>query len=423
MLVYNLKLLELIGIEFKSEKHYLHIMFFFEEEVELFWEIDEFTANCLTPFIQLDNNYKYRLSLNHTFDKLQNHHLGILTKTYLESSDKISFLCSEDFINALNTIKNIQNTADLDKLDFISRTLEENTEESKVEEIHEIIEVPEKSKKKFTYPLIFASSIILIILFSYFNQDHINKARSNEEVLAQSTNSDITMDLSQEETPNNTIDYLEEEDLLLDEPLIEEITKATLPSVILDNGESIYKIPEGKVALTFDDGPSKYSIDIMDVLNKYEVGATFFFTGSNAEKYPDYIRTIKSNGYSIGSHSMNHFDMKTISYKKQEYEITQSIKLLEDIVETEINLFRPPYGSVNKQIRDLVSENQYKLVLWNNDPEDWKTNDVDQIFTNIQNSNVSGSIMLLHESQAVIDALPRIIEYLQELNLEIVNLE
>ena len=63
------------------------------------------------------------------------------------------------------------------------------------------------------------------------------------------------------------------------------------------------------------------------------------------------------------------------------------------------------------------------MVLWNNDPKDWKTRNSDRILDDIQSSDVSGSIILLHESQAVIDALPNIVEYLQQFDLEIVNLK
>lgn len=184
-----------------------------------------------------------------------------------------------------------------------------------------------------------------------------------------------------------------------------------------------YDIPEGYVALTFDDGPSEYSVDIMKVLEKYEVGGTFFFIGYNVKKYSDYVQHIHAKGYSIGSHSINHANMITLSHEEQEKELVQSINLLRELTNEEIVLFRPPYGSYNKNLKDILTENQYKMVLWNNDPMDWKTRNPDKIFSDIKSSNVSGSIILLHESQAVIDALPSIIEYLQELDLKIVSLK
>lgn len=115
--------------------------------------------------------------------------------------------------------------------------------------------------------------------------------------------------------------------------------------------------------------------------------------------------------------------MKNLSYEKQKSELINSIEKLKEIINDDIVLFRPPYGSYNSQLVDIATENDCKIVLWNNDPQDWKTKDADKILESIVNSNTSGAIILLHESQAVIDCLPKIIEFLQEQNLEIVNLK
>lgn len=115
--------------------------------------------------------------------------------------------------------------------------------------------------------------------------------------------------------------------------------------------------------------------------------------------------------------------MKKLPYEKQKNEVMDCVEALKKIIDEDIILFRPPYGSYNKQLIDLVTDHEYKVVLWNNDPEDWKTKDADKILESIKNSNTSGAIILLHESQAVVDSLPKIIEYLQEQNLEIVNLK
>lgn len=78
---------------------------------------------------------------------------------------------------------------------------------------------------------------------------------------------------------------------------------------------------------------------------------------------------------------------------------------------------------MNQNVKDLANQYGYKIILWNNDPEDWRNKDADAIVNHIKNTDISGSIILLHESQAVIDALPRIINYLKEQNLEIVSLK
>jgi peptidoglycan/xylan/chitin deacetylase (PgdA/CDA1 family) len=406
MSVYSGKLLELKGIKNESNTYFLQIRLSFEQDIEFLWEIDQYTAESLKSLIQFDEKHKYRLSFNNSWDIIKKQHTSMVTRTYRDQSDFISFSCSEDYIDNLNVIKHCNDTDDLDKLIFISTNLvsiNEPHEEVKNEE-----KIPKSYTGKFRKMSVATISLLFVIFFSYLSHIYLN----DKQVLARSIQSD-------NEIIQNQIEHLESIDIAAEEP---SPIEPTIPFIELE--ESItYGVPKGSVALTFDDGPSRYSIGIMDVLKEYGVGGTFFFTGLNAKRYPDYVKHIQSNGYSIGSHSINHTNMPTLSYDKQKFEIVDSIKLLEEITDSKVTLFRPPYGALNERIKNLVYEHQYKIVLWNNDTEDWKSRDADKIFDSIQNSKVSGAIILLHESQAVIDALPRIIEYLQELNLEIISLQ
>lgn len=285
---------------------------------------------------------------------------------------------------------------------------------------------------KLPHVLTAITGFLLILVLSYFSQFHLNKAYFNEEVLAESINTSTIENQEWQYEPinyyNSTFNYIEKNIFKIQE--LEEEAPTEYSSDINDDlgfieleDYLVYNLPEGKVALTFDDGPSQYTKEIIDILKEYKVGATFFLVGYNVRKYPDYAKYIHSNGYSIGSHSMSHLDMSKLSYEKQKNELISSINILKETIDEDISLFRPPYGSFNKQLENLVISQECKIVLWNNDPEDWKTRDADKIFESIKNSNTSGAIILLHESQAVIDSLPRIIEYLQGQNLEIVNLK
>lgn len=411
MPVYYVKLLELQAIKKVSDKYYLQVRLSFEKDHEIYLEIDEFTAENLMAVIQCDGKYKYRLSFNSSLDITQQQHVSLLTQTYLEHSNKISFLCSEDYTNILTTIKNIQHINDLDNLAFVYKSLEPIDEEHKKQELTEDI-TAKKYIHKFPRISIAVLSAMFLISFGYLSNIYLNRTVVNDKVLAQSIqlNNDVDTEHIEKLYSTNNI-------------VVQNVSTDQINIPFIELDETItYSIEDGTVALTFDDGPSQYSMEIVDVLKKYEVGGTFFFIGQNVKKYPEHIKYVQSNGYSIGSHSLNHIDMPTTSYANQEKELVQSIELLEEITNEEVTLFRPPYGSFNKHIKDLIHENQYKMVLWNNDPEDWKTRDADKIFDDIQNSQISGSIILLHESQAVVDALPRIIEYLQQLDLKIVNL-
>lgn len=417
MPTYNIKLLELKAIEKISDQTYLQVKFLFEEYFDIYLEIDEFTVENINSFIHLDGKYKYRLSFNNYFDVTNEQHFATLTKTYLDHSEKILFPCSEEYISMLTSIRDIQNSNDLDKLSFISKKPEviyDLVEEDKKEKQEQIQVVKSKNNIHKLVRLSFIGlTTIFIIFFSYFSTNSLNETSINENVLAQS------IQFENEVNTELKITLYLDDDLLTESISSDE---STIPFIELDQTIT-YSLPKGNVALTFDDGPSKYTMEIADILKRYEIGGTFFFIGKSAEYNPDLVRYVQSKGYSIGSHSTNHFNIPDLSNVKQEFELIQSIELLEGITNTEINLFRPPYGSYTKHIKELVRENDYKMVLWNNDPEDWRTRNTDRIFNDIKNSKVSGSIILLHESQAVVDALPRIIEYLQELELEIVSLK
>lgn len=119
---------------------------------------------------------------------------------------------------------------------------------------------------------------------------------------------------------------------------------------------------------------------------------------------------------------MSHPNFAKLPSVKQEYEILHTNRLIEELIQEKITLFRPPYGIKNETTIDLMNLTNSKMVLWNSDTEDWKSNNANEIFKKVVNTKASGSIILLHESQAVIDALPRIIEYLQGQDLNIVSL-
>ncbi|MNJ42377.1 Peptidoglycan-N-acetylglucosamine deacetylase [compost metagenome] len=153
------------------------------------------------------------------------------------------------------------------------------------------------------------------------------------------------------------------------------------------------------------------------------MGGTFFFVGKNVKKYPESIQYVKSNGYAIGSHGMNHLELTKLSDDKQKYEITQPNELIEELIGEPVILFRPPYGAKDDSVVNIIRGLHHKMVLWDIDTKDWESRDAKKIYNSVAKAGVSGSIILLHESQATIDALPQIIQFLKEQNLEIVNLQ
>lgn len=177
------------------------------------------------------------------------------------------------------------------------------------------------------------------------------------------------------------------------------------------------------VALTFDDGPSDYSKQIVDILMEFGAGGTFFLIGSNMDEHPDSVEYIHDNNFSIGTHSLNHINFASSSLATQKGELQQSIEMIEAVTGEAVTLFRPPYGQMNEDTKQLSRELGQRIVLWNNDPKDWESRNASNILQQVKSQDVSGSIILLHETEATVEALPEIISYLQEQGLQLVSLQ
>jgi len=410
MSVHHVKLLELVKIDQNNETSYLHIKLAFDQNLEFLLKIDNDTARNLIEKCDFQGEHKYRLSLN-TFVDSRNVYKSSLSKTYLDISEKITFKCSIEYSHQLESIKNSPSTNALIALPFIQ--LNDNA----INNIQQKKQTSTDIAKRYRIPLkqisVAAISIFLVVLFIYTTQSYSNKTPMLETTIA---NAEVKTPVTDFKTDDTQLASISKDQSNI------ESTQSNIPFINVQDPVT-YSIPEGFVALTFDDGPSLYTKEIVNLLKKHEVGGTFFFNGVNVKSYPDSVQYVHTNGYKIGNHSLHHVNMSGLTFNEQMEEIYQSTKLIEDITNEKMTLFRPPYGEMNKFAEETIHSQHYKIVLWNNDPKDWQNRNAETIVDNVQNSKVSGAIILLHETQATIDALPKIIEYLHDQGLQIVNLQ
>ncbi len=164
---------------------------------------------------------------------------------------------------------------------------------------------------------------------------------------------------------------------------------------------SIYysaKTDEKLIALTFDDGPHKFRTgEILDVLEKYDVKATFFVIGAMAHDNPDIIRRELRLGHEIGNHTYNHSKMRKLSKKNLIEELESTENELYEIAEYRPKLFRPPEGWCSDMIASAVGSIDYDVILWNIDTLDWAHNEVDKICESVLEGVKPGSIVLFHD--------------------------
>lgn len=164
------------------------------------------------------------------------------------------------------------------------------------------------------------------------------------------------------------------------------------------NPKAIYKCVDTSskaIALTFDDGPHpEKTAEILAILKKHDVKATFFLIGANAERYPETVKQIINEGHEIGNHTYTH------NLKSKATEINDAErfdKLLEDNFGYKIKLFRPPGGIIKADTESIAQKLGYKIILWNIDTKDWAHKSTASITNNILSNCRCGSIVLMHD--------------------------
>lgn len=178
-----------------------------------------------------------------------------------------------------------------------------------------------------------------------------------------------------------------------------------------------------KVALTFDTawGADK-TTRIVEILQEYGVGATFFMVGFWVEKYPNMVELIDKAGIEIGTHSNTHPDFVKLTENQMELELSTSIDSIKDIIDKEVRLFRAPYGSYNNTMLNLTDRMNLKTIQWDVDTLDWKGLSGVEICERVMSRVKSGSIILCHNnSDNILDALPLMLERLINAGYEVVS--
>jgi len=195
---------------------------------------------------------------------------------------------------------------------------------------------------------------------------------------------------------------------------------------------------EKMVALTFDDGPwLKQTEEILKILDKYKVKATFFVLGCQVKCYPEILRKIVKQGSEIGNHTYYHPDLTKLKNKQIKKEVLETEKLIKKIVGDSVKLtyFRPPYLSINKRVEKVLNSLGYKVIMQTIDSNDWyyaRKKDgskliVKRVLRLIDKSNKDKEIIVFHDGggnrKATIQALPIIIKELQKRGYKIVSLK
>ena len=172
------------------------------------------------------------------------------------------------------------------------------------------------------------------------------------------------------------------------------------------------KIDPPGIALTYDDGPDPHCTPmLLDVLKESGVSATFFLVGVEAERNPEIVRRMVSEGHAIGSHSMHHPDFRRVGLRAVMSDVSESRESLDRVTGIPVRLFRPPHGRLTLLSALYLRARGYSTWLWNVDSYDWKNDlSTDDIVHNVAAAS-PGSIVLLHDTNLrTIEVSRRVIE-------------
>ncbi|MET1828438.1 polysaccharide deacetylase family protein [Clostridioides difficile] len=206
------------------------------------------------------------------------------------------------------------------------------------------------------------------------------------------------------------------------------LSSSTITDIVSNTSIEVSKGPSkssGKIAyITIDDGPSKFTDEMIKTLNKYNVKATFFMIDGNMKEYPQQVKNIIKNGNTAGFHSVSHDIHKlyvTSTSAKEEFDTND--QTFYKITGKHSKVIRIPYGSkpyTPQASYQALVDAGYKIWDWDLDTEDWRSNS-SQIVQNVKNhiKNKKGEdkdqlVVLMHEKKQSAEALDSVLKFLSD---------
>jgi peptidoglycan/xylan/chitin deacetylase (PgdA/CDA1 family) len=176
------------------------------------------------------------------------------------------------------------------------------------------------------------------------------------------------------------------------------------------------------VALTFDDGPGSFTAELVELLQRRKVPATFFLVGNRVQLGPDLAQLLDSAGMEVGNHSSSHKELPNLATPELGRDLRQASEVLAAVTGRRPTLLRPPYGSRNVAVDRASKELGMSVILWDVDTLDWRYPDAARARSAAVNPARRGSIILLHDvHRTSVAAVPGIIEDLQRRGFTLVT--
>lgn len=172
------------------------------------------------------------------------------------------------------------------------------------------------------------------------------------------------------------------------------------------------------VLLTFDDTPQgDFTLEILDILDKYDAKAIFFINGHYAVKHQELVMEIYNRGHILGNHTWWHENLRKITPEKTTEEIVKVNDLIEEWTGERPTYFRPPFGVMSDYAKEVVASENMQSMNWSLGSLDWEYNkpeQSDQVVKQVLDNIVPGANILMHDKEVTAIALEQILEELTE---------
>lgn len=267
-----------------------------------------------------------------------------------------------------------------------------------------------KKRNKLNWRFI-AITIVSCMLFTvmFFVQKNVtNNALANNNA----QNTPIEQTAHYNEALQEVIPKLEKEskDLKLTFGTPTQFQAKTLKEVVPQNKEKV-------IALTFDDGPwVPYTEQILDILQRNKIKATFFMVGNVVKEHPEVAKQVVNQGHAVANHTWHHW------YKKMSPDVAKSeIEKTKDIIYqttgATTHIFRPPGGFLNNGLVSYAYKTKHFVALWSSDSMDYRRPAPDRLARNALINARPGGMILMHDGGGdranTVKALPTIISSLR----------
>ena len=173
------------------------------------------------------------------------------------------------------------------------------------------------------------------------------------------------------------------------------------------------------MAVTYDDGPSELTPQLLDTLAAERGRATFFMLGSKATANPEVVMRATAEGNEVATHTINHPDLTMIPLPEAKAQVLDSAAAISSISGMPVTMFRPPYGEVNAEILQEVG---IPSILWNIDTNDWRLPGQQALVDRSAAVAEPGDIILFHDTHDdTVAAAGAVVRGLHDRGLELVT--